>query len=134
VIGWGQIFYGAALTTVIGAVVFVFVLHERNPRVLVPALAAALLGPITWNAILHRAGGDGFFVDIPFKPFPVSWQDTVDGIVTLAVASLFLGFALQREAAARVLRLASTAALVAFLVHVYLSIIDAGRVRLAPLV
>ena len=118
-IGWGQIFYGAALTTVVGGLVLVFVKRERSPRVLVPALAAALLGPITWNAILHRAGGDGFFVDIPFKPFPVSWQDTVDGIVTLAVASVFLGIALRREPAGRVLSLAALVASVALLVDVY---------------
>ena len=49
--------------------------------------------------MLHRAGNasDGFFVDIPFKPFPVSWQDTGSGVFTLAVASLFLGVALRRE-------------------------------------
>jgi hypothetical protein len=55
VIDWGQIAYGAALTTVVAAVVFVVVRRERDPRVLIPALAAALLGPLTWNAILHRA-------------------------------------------------------------------------------
>jgi len=118
-IGWGQILYGAAFTTVVAALVFVFVTRERSPRVLVPALAATLLGPITWNAILHRAGGDGFFVDIPFKPFPVSWQDTVDGIVTLAVASVFLGIALRREPSGRVISLAALVAAVALLVDVY---------------
>jgi hypothetical protein len=118
-IGWGQVFYGAALTTVVAALVFVFVKRERSRQVLIPALAATLLGPITWNAILHRAGGDGFFVDIPFKPFPVSWQDTVDGIVTLAVASVFLGLALRREPAGRVLSVAALAAAVAFLVDIY---------------
>jgi hypothetical protein len=118
-IGWGSIFYGAALTTVVAAPVFVFVKRERSPLVLVPALAATLLGPITWNAILHRAGGNGFFVDAPFKPFPISWQDTVDGIVTLAVASVFLGIALRREAAGRVLSLAALAGTIALLVDVY---------------
>ena len=72
--------------------------------------------------ILHRAAteADGFFVDIPFKPFPVSWQDTGSGVFTLAAASLFLGLALPREAAARVLSWALTAAAVAFLVDIYL--------------
>src|SRR5437016_5906013 len=118
-IGWGQIFYGAVLTVVIAALVFALVLRERRPRVLGPALAAALLGPIAWNAILHRASGNGFFVDIPFKPFPISWQDTVDGIVTLAVAFVFLSVALRREPAGRVLSLAALAASVALLVDVY---------------
>jgi hypothetical protein len=75
VIDWPQIFYGAVLSMVTAAVVFVFVLRERVAAVLVPALAATFLGRLAWNAILHRAAADadGFFVDIPFKPFPVSW-------------------------------------------------------------
>ena len=120
-IDWPEIFYGAALSTVIGAVVFVFVRGERAAVVLVPALAATLLGPLAWNSILHRAAtdADGFFVDIPFKPFPVSWQDTGSGVFTLAAASLFLGVALRREGAGRVLGLALTAGAIAFLVDIY---------------
>ena len=121
-IDWPQIFYGAALSTIIAALVFVFVRRERTATVLAPALAATLLGPLAWNAILHRAAteADGFFVDIPFKPFPVSWQDTGSGVFTLAAASLLLGLALRRESASRVLSLAVTAAAVAFLVDIYL--------------
>jgi len=74
-IDWGRIFYGAVLSTVIAAVVLI-VRRVRDPLLLVVALASTFLGPLTWNAILHRTGGAGFFVDIPFKPFPVSWQDT----------------------------------------------------------
>ena len=120
-IGWGAIFLGAALSTVVAAVVLVVVKRERTGRVLVPALAAALLGPLAWNAILHRVAteSDGFFVDIPFKPFPVSWQDTGSGVFTLAVASLFLGIALRREPAERVLTLAALTAVVAFLIDIY---------------
>jgi hypothetical protein len=43
-IDWPQIFYGAALTTVITAAVFAFVRRERAPSVLVPALVAAFAG------------------------------------------------------------------------------------------
>jgi len=122
VIGWGQVLYGATLTAVIAALVFFFVRRERSTAVLVSAIASAFLGPLAWNAILHRAAteADGFFVDIPFKPFPVSWQDTGSGVFTLAVASLLLGLALRRESAGRVLGLAATAAAVAFLVDIYL--------------
>ncbi len=121
-IGWGQVLYGATLTAVIAALVFFFVRRERSTAVLVSAIASAFLGPLAWNAILHRAAteADGFFVDIPFKPFPVSWQDTGSGVFTLAVASLLLGLALRRESAGRVLGLAATAAAVAFLVDIYL--------------
>lgn len=121
-IDWPQIFYGAVLTVVITAIVFVFIRREWSALVLVPALAAAFLGPLAWNAMLHRAAtdADAFFVDIPFKPFPVSWQDTGSGVFTLATASLILGLRFRREAAGRVLGLAATVAAVAFLVDIYL--------------
>ena len=121
-IGWGQVFYGAALTTVITAVVFAVILRERSLHVVLPALVAAFLGPLTWNAILHRAATDvdAFFVDIPFKPFPVSWQDTGSGVFALATASLLFGIGLRDERAGRVLGLALTVAVVAFLVDIYL--------------
>ena len=120
-IDWPQIFYGAALSTVVAALVLVFIRRERTGRVLAPALAATFFGPLAWNAILHRAAtdADGFFVDIPFKPFPVSWQDTGSAVFTLAAASLLLGVALRREVGGRILGLALTAAAVAFLVDIY---------------
>ena len=121
-IDWPQIFYGAALTAVIVAVVFATVLRERARHVLGPAVVAAFLGPLTWNAILHRAAtdADAFFVDIPFKPFPVSWQDTGSGVFAFAVASLALGASLHRDRAGRVLRLALVVSAVAFIVDIYL--------------
>src|SRR3954469_15648540 len=121
-IGWGQILFGAALSTVVAALVFIVIKHERSAQVLAPALAATFLGPLAWNAILHRAAtdADGFFVDIPFKPFPLSWQDTGSGVFTLATAALFLSAAMRDDKAWRVLGLALTAAAVAFLVDIYL--------------
>jgi len=120
-IDWPQIFYGAALTAVITAVVFVLVRRERSAYTLVPAVVAAFVGPLAWNAMLHRAAteADAFFVDIPFKPFPVSWQDTGSGVFTFTTASLVLGLRMRRESAGRVLGLALTVALVAFLVDIY---------------
>ena len=120
-ISWGQIFYGAVLSTAVAAAVFVLVKRERRPLVLVAALSATFVGPLSWNGILHRAVTEpnGFFVDIPFKLFPVSWQDTGSGVFTLAVASVLLGLVLPREPARRVVALAALAALVAFLVDIY---------------
>jgi hypothetical protein len=121
VISWGTIFYGAALSTVITAAVVIAVKRWRTPRILLATLAAAFLGPLAWNAILRRAAtpGDTFFVDIPFKPFPVSWQDTGSGVFTLAAASLFLGIALPSEPAGRVTAIAVLAASIAFVVDIY---------------
>lgn len=119
-IGWGEILYGAALSTALGAVLLVVVLREQSARVLAPALAATLLGPLAWNAILRETRSPDFFVDLPFKPFPVSWQDTGSGVFTLALAAVFLGVVLRHDPAGRVVRLAAVVALVAFVVDIYL--------------
>jgi hypothetical protein len=115
-IGWGKIVYGAVLSTVIAAAVLLVVLRGRQPAVLIPAVVATLLGPIAWNAILHRTDSRNFFVDFPFKPLPVSWQDTGSGVFTLAVASVLLGITLGDDPARHVVRLA--VALVALLVDI----------------
>jgi hypothetical protein len=121
-IDWGQILYGAALTTVFAAVVLALIAWRRRvPVIILPGLLVAFLGPLTWNAMLHRAAtdADAFFVDIPFKPFPVSWQDTGTGIVTLALGSIVLGLTFRRQLAGQVLALGVTIALVAFLTDIY---------------
>ena len=65
-IDWPQIVYGAAVSTAIAGAVLVLVRRERAAVVLIAALNATFVGPLAWNAILHRAArpGDGFFVDI----------------------------------------------------------------------
>jgi hypothetical protein len=119
-ISWETIFAGAAMSVAFAAIVLLLVLRERRPLVIIVALISTLLGPLAWNAILHRTRPGAFFVDIPFKPFPVSWQDTGSGVFTLALASVLLGLLLRREPAGEVLKLAVTVALVAFLVDIYL--------------
>ncbi len=66
-----------------------FLRRERAAGALVPVLAATVLGPLAWNAILHQAAteADRFYVDIPFKPFPGSWQDTGSGVFTIETRS-----------------------------------------------
>ena len=102
------------------AIVLLLLLRERRPVVLLTALASTFLAPVAWNAILHRTAPGAFFVDIPFAPFPVSWQDTGSGVFTLALASLLLGLILRREPAGDVLKLAAVVAAIAFLVDIYL--------------
>lgn len=119
-IDWGQIFYGAALSAAIAAAVLLVINRTRRPRILAAAIAAAFFGPLAWNAILHRTHASTFFVDLPFRPFPISWQDTGSGVFTLALASVLLGIAVPRARARRVLVIAATVAAVATLVDVYL--------------
>lgn len=84
------------------------------------ALVGTFLGPLTWNSILPPHRRRELLRRYPFKPFPVSWQDTGSGVFTLATASVLLGITHRREPAGRILGLAATVAAVAFLVDIYL--------------
>ncbi len=120
-ISWGSILYGALLSAVAaGLLVFAFKRFRRFDLIAAAALAGAL-GPLLWNAILHRVGGSEFFVDAPVAVMPASWQDTGSGVFAVAVATLVLGFGPAREEAGRRVALLSLlCGLGAFLVDVYL--------------
>jgi len=119
-IGWASIAYGALLSAV-AAGLLVFAIRERQLPVLLSAAVAGALGPVLWNAILHRVGGDEFFVDAPVFVMPASWQDTGSGVFTVAVATVLLGFGTARtESGQRLATLSLLCGLGAFLVDVYL--------------
>lgn len=119
--GTAQMLYGAALSVVAALLLVFFVGKERRPLVLLSAGAAAFLMPIWWNAILRwTAATDAFSHDLPFRPFPVSWQDTGSGVFTLAGAAVLLGLgACAKDPAGRVARLVLLTALGAFLIDIY---------------
>jgi hypothetical protein len=120
-IGWGSILYGAALSAVAAAVLVAFVLRARRVAVIVTGAAAAALGPLAWNAILHMVDASGFFVDAPIAVFPVSWQDTGSGVFALAAAFLLLTLGPMRAATGAVVaRAAIACGLAALVVDVYL--------------
>jgi hypothetical protein len=121
VIGWGSIVYGAGLSALAAAVGIRLLLRERRPAVLLSAAAAAAVGALAWNAILHRLEADEFFVDAPIAVFPVSWQDTGSAVFAAAAASVALGFGALRASTAFVLaQTALVCGLAALLVDVYL--------------
>ena len=120
VISWTTIAYGALLSG-IAAALLVAVARERNRDVLAGSFLGGALGPLLWNAILHRVEGREFFVDAPVSVMPASWQDTVSGVFAVAVASVILGFGPLRNGTARRLALLSLLCGVgAYLVDVYL--------------
>jgi hypothetical protein len=82
---------------------------------------AAFLLPLSWNLILRKTGATGALShDLPFQPFPVSWQDPGSGVFTLAGASMALSLGVCRTArVAGVAVLALATALGAFLVDIY---------------
>lgn len=119
-IGWGTIVYGAALSAVLVAAALRLGLRERRPGTLVPAVVAAFVAPIGWNAVLRATHAREFFTDAPLAVFPVSWQDTGSGVFTLAVGAAVLAAVHRGAPAGRVVAVAAVAGLVAFLVDVYL--------------
>jgi len=117
VIDWPTIFGGAPMSAVAAGVVLV-ALGCRAPAELVPGVTSSFVAPVAWNAILHRTGGRG--LDIPFKAFPVSWQDTGSGVFTLALTSTSIGLSAARAGARRVVALSLACAAAAFVVDIYL--------------
>jgi hypothetical protein len=113
--------YGAALSVVAAVALVVFVGRERSARTLITVAFAAFLMPLIWNVILRRTGATSAFShDLPFKPFPVSWQDTGSGVFTLSGVSLALILTvLAKKPAARAGRIALLAAAGAFLIDIY---------------
>ena len=118
-ISWGTILYGAGLTAAA-----VTLLNWAVTRQAITAWVSGLAaggGALAWNAILHTAGGEGFFVDARIAVLPASWQDTVSGVFAIAATSVALAIGPERRQRARdALAPALLAGLGAFLVDVYL--------------
>lgn len=105
---YSQMLYGAALSAALAAILVAFAGNRRRPAVVLTAGLAALVMPLAWNLMLRKTGATGLFShDLPFKPFPISFQDTGSCVFTLAGASVALGLGAARdETAPRVARLA----------------------------
>jgi hypothetical protein len=120
-ISWGSILYGAALSAVAAGLLVYAVRREGRYDLLAAAALSGALGPLLWNAILHRVEGREFFVDAPISVMPASWQDTGSGVFTIAVAVLVFGFGPGRsEAGSRIALWSLLCGVGAFLVDVYL--------------
>ncbi len=117
----GSMLYGAVLSTVLAVVFVAFTAKDRRVGVLATAGVAAFLMPLAWNSILRATGATAAFShDVPFPPFPVSWQDTGSGVFTLAGAALAFAVGITaHQPARRSARLASLTALGAFLIDIY---------------
>lgn len=119
-LAWGTVWYGAALSVVVGAVLVALV-PPRRPAVIAVAGLSAGLGPAAWNAILNAVHAPGFFTDAPIAAFPVSWQDTGSGVFALALSALALGFgALANDPGRRTALASLLAGIGALVVDVYL--------------
>ncbi len=117
----GSMLYGAGLSAIVAVALLGGLARVRRPAVLITAGLAAFLMPLWWNSILRWTGAtQAFSHDLPFRPFPVSWQDTGSGMFTLAGAAVALTLiAGTHEPAPATLKLASWTALAAFLIDIY---------------
>jgi hypothetical protein len=120
VISWGTILYGAVLSALLTGAILALWPRTRRVDIVIPAVLAALPGPIVWNAILHATHAEEFFTDAPIAVIPASWQDTGSGVFTFAMAALVLGVVHRRDPAGEIIVLACVIGLIAFLVDVYL--------------
>ncbi|MBI4491207.1 MAG: hypothetical protein HY690_00225 [Chloroflexi bacterium] len=90
---------------------------RRRGRFALAGLTTAL-GFIAWNLTLDATNATGFLVDAPV--IPVSWQDVGSGVLAFAVTALVLGLLAEREErAARVVRAAAMAGLVALILDIF---------------
>jgi hypothetical protein len=107
---------------VLSLAVVAIVGKTRSPAVLVSSALASFLMPLAWNTVLRLTGATGAFShDLPFEPFPISWQDTGSGVFMLAGASmvLALGPGRKEDPPPRVAALALWTALGALLIDIY---------------
>jgi hypothetical protein len=110
-LAWSVIAHGAALSAALAVVLVLLLAKQRQPAVLATVALGALVGPVSWYAILRATHADQLF----------SWQDTGSGVFTLAALSLLLGFGpLRTSPGQRVARVATVAALATLLVDIYL--------------
>ena len=114
--------YGAAVSAVVAVMLVAVAGRDRRPAVLVSAAAAAFLMPLVWKAILQLTHAtEASFQDLPLRVFPINWQDTGTGLLTLAGASLLFALLTPRlDPPPRTSLLAVWTALAALLVDVYL--------------
>ena len=113
-------FLGTALSAALAAALVVALGRCRPPMVLGASVAAFLM-PLAWNLIVRDTGATGRFShDLPFRAFPISWQDTGSAVFTLAGASAVLALGSGRgDRPDRVSHWALLAAVAALLIDVY---------------
>ncbi len=117
---WGAVVFGVVASGVLVVLFFAVVLHERRQQVLLASAVAAMLGPLLWDLVLRRTGGD-FFVDAPGYVFPVSFEDAGSGVLALAIGAIVLGLGpLRGEPGRRVAVLSGFCGLAALLADTYL--------------
>lgn len=119
VLPWSHILYGSLIGPAVGVVALIL-LGERQPRTLLTVAAGICGGTWIWNTMLNVRHASVIDVDIPFKPFPISWQDTGTGVFAFAAATFLLLATVHRnEPGRRTLKVAGIAGIAALIMDIY---------------
>ena len=117
----GDILYGVGLTAAAEILLAVVVPRWRRSLLVLTAAAVGFLAPLAWQLVLRATHAREFFTDLPFPPFPVSWQDTGSGVAALALGAVVLAYGPMRRDTPRAVATAALAiGAVALVVDVYL--------------
>ena len=119
VLPWSHVLYGSLVGPALGIGVL-WLLRERAVRTLAVVALSACAGTWLWNGMLNIRHAGVIDGDIPFKPFPISWQDTGTTIFAFAAIALALLATVHRnEPGNRTLKVAGIASIAVLLVDIF---------------
>ena len=119
VLPWSHILFGSLVGPAVG-VAALRVFGERQLRTLLTAATGVCGGTWLWNSMLNIRHAGTIDGDIPFRPFPISWQDTGTAVFSFALATGMLLATIHRDQPGRrTLKVAGIAALAALIVDIY---------------
>ena len=119
VLPWSHILYGSLIGPAVG-VGALWAARERETRTLAVVAVAASAGTWLWNTMLnvrHATSVDG---DIPFRPFPISWQDTGTAVFAFTtITAVLLATIHRNQPGHRTLKIAGTATTAVLILDIY---------------
>jgi hypothetical protein len=119
VLPWSRVLFGSLIGPAVG-VGALWALRERRLVTLVVTAAGVCGGTWLWNSMLNIRHAGVIDGDVPFDPFPISWQDTGTGLFCFAVTSFaLLATVLRNKPGRRTLKVAGVASFAAFVMDVY---------------
>ena len=80
-----RVAFGAVIGPVVGVTVL-WLAKEPQPCTVLVTAAGVCCGTLLRNVMLNIRHANGIDGDIPFAPFPISWQDTGTGVFSFAFA------------------------------------------------
>jgi hypothetical protein len=119
VVEWSSLAYGATAGPLLGAAVL-WLRGQRNRAALGVAAVGAAAGTVLWNTMLNIRNATTIDGDIPFRLFPISWQDTGTTVFAFACATLALLATNHRKVPGeQTLRYAATISAAVLILDVY---------------